>query len=96
MSKWLLRTLAAVIVLETGAWLWAGDKTDPASPFHHVPISDFMAQKPKKKRWWWRPLEMLGFKEEEPKPSLQVLDKDRQGPRILPGTGVGSYREVGK
>lgn len=95
MSRSLLRTMAGILTVCTACSVWAGEKPDPSSPLHHVPVTEFMAQKPKKKRWWWRPLEMLGFKQEEEKPAPQPLDKDRQGPRVLPGTGVGSYRQVG-
>ena len=74
-----------------GPMLWPLERATAVMQFYR----DFMTQAPKKKtRWWWRPMELLGFQKEEPKPKVTPLQSAQQFTRPLPGKATGTYRGV--
>jgi hypothetical protein len=103
MAKAIVRALVAgALTLSGAAWVWGEGElnianTDARNPTYHASVTDFMTQAPqKKRRWWWHPMELLGFKKEEPKPKASLLQSAQQINRPLPGTPTGSYRGLQK
>jgi hypothetical protein len=102
-AKAIVRALVAGALTLSGAtWAWAEGEVnissaDARNPTYHASVTDFMTQAPqKKRRWWWHPMELIGFKKEEPKAKAAPLQSAQQIARPLPGTATGTYRGVGK